>query len=635
MTTQHLGVIRSIRRRSRRLRANMLVAVALTAGAVGLTLELTGAFKHFELVTVDARFDLRGQQQPPAGIVVVGIDDATFDERGVRWPFPRSWHAQVIDRIRRAGAKVIGYDVQFTEPSPKGQEDEDSALFDAVERARGRILLAATETLPDGSTRVLGSDEFRRSLGARVGNTVTPSDINGVIRRLREQVGHLDTFALVAAEMARGRRVDRGPLRGDGAWIDFHGPPGTLSQVSFGAVRRGEVPPSVFRGKIVIVGAQAPSLQDVAATSSSGEELMSGPEILAEGVSTILRGFPLHGVPGWARMLLVLAMALVPVLAAVRLRPVRAAGVSSACAVVVVGGAQVAFQNGLIVPVMTPLATLVIGAVGALASGLVVEALERQRVRDVFAHFVPSSVVDDVLARAGDDLRLGGSERECTVLFSDLRGFTSYSEQRPPDEVIDVLNDYLGEMSDSILDHGGTLLAFMGDGIYAVFGAPLDQPDHRDRAVETARDMLARLGAFNERTGSTFRMGIGLNTGRVMCGNVGSERRLEYTAIGDTVNTASRLESMTKETGHQVHIADSTRAGLLRTGGLIDIGELPVRGRRGLVRRWGLAEAAPPAAQAGSAEGISTSLASVARVQPPAASRSGASLQAEDSPDAG
>jgi adenylate cyclase len=468
-----------------------------------------------------------------------------------------------------------------------------------------------------------------------VGNTVTPSDINGVIRRLREQVGHLDTFALVAAEMARGRRGDRGPLRGDGAWIDFHGPPGTLNQVSFGAVRRGEVPPSVFRGKIVIVGAQAPSLQDVAATSSSGEELMSGPEILAEGVSTILRGFPLRGVPGWARMLLVLAMALVPVLAAVRLRPVRAAGVSSAFAVVVVGGAQIAFQNGLIVPVMTPLATLVIGAVGALASGLVVEALERQRVRDVFAHFVPSSVVDDVLARAGDDLRLGGSERECTVLFSDLRGFTSYSEQRPPDEVIDVLNDYLGEMSDSILDHGGTLLAFMGDGIYAVFGAPLDQPDHRDRAVETARDMLSRLGAFNERTGSTFRMGIGLNTGRVMCGNVGSERRLEYTAIGDTVNTASRLESMTKETGHQVHIADSTRAGLLRTGGLIDIGELPVRGRRGLVRLWGLAEAAPPAVQAGSTEGISTSLASVARVQPPAASRSGASLQAEDSPDSG
>jgi adenylate cyclase len=594
------GIVRTIRRRSRRLRAGLLAAVAVVALVVVGLLLATNALHRVELLSVDSRFELRGDRGTPAEVIVVGMDDRTFNTLDVSWPFPRSLHADVIDEVRKAGAKVIAYDVQFTEPSPPGLEEEDAALLAAVERARGRIVLATTEVSPRGRTKVLGSDRVRRSVGARVGNAVTPSDPNGVVRRIHERYDRLDTFAFAAAEMARGARP--GPLPEEGAWIDFHGPPGTLDSVSFGAVQQGNVDPERFRDRVVVVGAVAPSLQDVAATSASRDEVMSGPEIQAEAITTILDGAPLRDLPGWASALLALVMAVTAPLLALRMGArwlfITALGAAAAYLAL----AQGLFEWGTtIIPVAIPLTGLALGTVGSLGALLVVEALERQRVRDVFSHFVPSAVVDDVLERAGGELRLGGISRECTALFSDLRGFTSFSEGKEPSQVIDILNDYLSEMTDAILDHGGTLVSFMGDGIYALFGAPLDQPDHRDRAVETARVMLERLDAFNARMGEQgldkpFRMGIGLNTGTVMCGNVGSARRLEYTAIGDTINTASRIEGMTKETGHPVHIAEATVEGVQRCGGFVKIAELPVRGRKEPITLYGLKELAPPVA---------------------------------------
>jgi adenylate cyclase len=178
-------------------------------------------------------------------------------------------------------------------------------------------------------------------------------------------------------------------------------------------------------------------------------------------------------------------------------------------------------------------------------------------------------------------------------MFSDLRGFTSMAESLAPDQVIDVLNHYLSEMSDAIMDHGGTLVAYMGDGIMAVFGAPIEQDDHADRALAAAREMLAeRLPRFNawlreEGLGDGFRIGIGLNSGAVMSGQVGSERRLEYTAIGDTTNTAARLEGMTKGTPHQLFVAATTRAALrVPVADLEPLGELAVRGRSTRIEVW-------------------------------------------------
>jgi adenylate cyclase len=221
--------------------------------------------------------------------------------------------------------------------------------------------------------------------------------------------------------------------------------------------------------------------------------------------------------------------------------------------------------------------------------------LERERLRGVFARFLPEPMVDEVLMRAGGDLRLGGVRLVSTALFADLRGFTGFAERTPPDDVIAVLNRYFGEMSDAVLDNGGTLVAFLGDGLIAVFGAPIECDDHADRAVAAAREMLeVRLPRFNRWLrehgyGGRFRMGIGMSSGPLMSGNVGSERRLEYTAIGDTVNTASRLESMTKTTGRSILVAESTRDALLNPPhDLSFVGEFDVRGRESKIRTWTL-----------------------------------------------
>jgi adenylate cyclase len=295
---------------------------------------------------------------------------------------------------------------------------------------------------------------------------------------------------------------------------------------------------------------------------------------------------------------LILLFGLIGPLIAMRFGPVRAALIGLALAILYAVFVQVMFDAGVIVGFLYPLASLALGVVGALAVALVVNAFERQRVRDLFSRFVPEPVVDDVLRNVDEDLRLGGQRELVTVLFSDVRGFTTFSENREPEDVIEVLNHYLTTMTDVILAHGGTLVAFMGDGIMAVFGAPIEMDDHADRAYAAAREMAGpALDEFNGWLRSTgrdesFRIGVGLNSGVVMAGNVGSEKRLEYTAIGDTTNTASRIESLTKGTPHMIMLAESTRMMMLHEQPELErIDSMSVKGRREEVVIWAPATA--------------------------------------------
>ena len=359
-----------------------------------------------------------------------------------------------------------------------------------------------------------------------------------------------------------------------------------------------------MRGKVVVVGATAPSLQDLHPTSTTGSGLMPGPEIQASAIVTALEGFPLRGRARAGSS----TRGCSSCSASWRRSPRCACASSSRWRIgaVALGGVPRRRPDRLrprrhwCVTVVYP----VVAGIGALlvTAGVhgVTVAFEREHARDAFARFVPEAVVDEVL-RSADGARLGGVQREGTVMFSDLRGFTSFAETLEPAVVIGSLNRYLTEMSEAILDHGGTLVAYMGDGIMAVFGAPLAQDDHADRALAAAREMLERLEGFNawlrqEGLHEGFKMGIGLNSGQVMSGHVGSERRLEYTALGDTTNTAARLEGMTKGTPYQLYVADSTRTRLSQPADdLIEVGEFEVRGRTATVKLWSLAEPAVPA----------------------------------------
>jgi adenylate cyclase len=587
-----------MRRRAttRRLRRTMLAGVALFAVAMVVLLDATNAFDRAELSTVDTRFEVRGARPVPKDVVVVGIDDVTFDELKERWVFSRLTFARALAGIARDRPKAIAYDVEFVEDTGDRPEDieADNALVLASRSARN-VVLSATAVSKRGTTNIFGGLEGQKYARATVGNGLLPEGFGGVLRRVPYKIDGLKALSVATVEKATGRPVDPKWFSGGGAWIDFAGPPGHFREISFSRAVRRRYPPGTFRDKIVVIGATAPVLQDNHPTSWPAGE-MAGPEIHANAIETLLRGAPLHDASGLVDLLVALGLTLVPALLGLRLRPLLALGLGLAAGVAYVVVAQVAFGQGLILPVVVPLIGLGFALVGALAVHWMTASVERTQTRDLFSRFVPDSVVAQVLERADseDDVRLGGELLTATVLFSDLRGFTSFAEGREPSEVIGVLNRYLTEMSDAILDHDGTLVAYMGDGIMAVFGAPIASGDHADKALGAARVMLDKLERFNgwmrdEGLGDGFKMGIGLNTGDVMSGNVGSARRLEYTAIGDTTNTAARLEGMTKGTPYQLFIADATYGRISEPpDDMESLDELEVRGRKAGMKVWAL-----------------------------------------------
>ena len=584
-------------KRRRWLRTKLFLGVAFAA--TGLTLVAYafhfGFFESLERQSIDTRFSIRGNRGAPKNVVLVTIDANTFsDLKNVRWPYPRQLHAKVIDRICAGHPKAIAMDIQFSEYGPvKG----DNALGTSAYNCRGKVIFATTEVSKTGEPNLIFSPAGLKAMGARAGNGLFPTDPNDAVRQMDYSIQGLKALAIQSAEVATGKPITPAQMGGSRQWIDFAGPPGTVKSYSYSRVLKGKVPPSAFTGKVVVVGAAVPSLQEVADIHPTpvGSN-MPGPEIQANAIETVLRGFPLRSVGTVWDVVLIVCLGFVVPLASLRVRPLIAVGTGLVVAAVFIPGVLIlAFDQGTIVSFVYPLAALILSTVGALAVHYVVTAFEKERVRDVFSRFVPETVVDQVLENADADLRLGGKEVVGTVMFSDLRGFTSSAEFMPADGVIRVLNHYLHEMSEAILAHGGTLLCYMGDGIYALFGAPIDYEDHADRALAAAREMLTeRLPAFNEfmraqGLGEGYLMGIGLNTGPVMTGNVGHARRMDYTAVGDVPNTASRIEGMTKETPYSVLLAESTVSALRNPPeDIVFFEEQAVRGRKERLKLYAL-----------------------------------------------
>jgi adenylate cyclase len=579
------------RNMSLRTRFFLLVALGSIVTATAAYVLHFRFLDNLERQTIDLRFSLRGDQAPPADVVIVKVDDVTFEELNEQWPFPRTMHARLFENIAKGKPKAIAFDVQFSE---YGTVAEDNALGNALFRHPGLAVLSTTEVDERGRPNLIFDAAALRELRARAGNANLPTDPDGIIRRFPHEVEKLKGFAIVAAEIARQKLITTDEMGDDIQWIEYAGSPGTVTAYPYSRVLRGNVPPSVFKDKVVVIGATAPSLQDIHATPTGA--VMSGPEIQANAISTALAGFPLRSLStGWNIVLIVVMGLLVPLIS---LR----AGPLVAVAVGIVGyglfslGTQLAFeQSGRVSSYVYPTAALLMATVGSVGAHYTLAAFERERVRDVFSRFVPEQVVDQVLEQADADLRLQGKELVTTVMFSDLRGFTSSAEDMPAESVITVLNYYLQEMSEAILHHGGTLVCYMGDGIYAIWGAPLEQEDHADRALAASREMLLeRLPKFNswmreQGYGEGYLMGIGLNSGPVMTGNVGHERRMDYTAVGDVVNTASRIEGMTKGTPYSVLIAESTIEMMSeRPTDLAYYDELEIRGRIAKLKLWAL-----------------------------------------------
>ena len=286
------------------LRARTSAIVALGAIAVGLIAYLAGAWPGLEDGSVGLRFALRGAQRP-ADVVVVGIDDRSLEQLRIRWPFPRSLDAKAIERLHDDGARAIVYDVQFTQPTTPSQDD---ALYEAIEGAPG-VVLATSEVGQNGETEVLGGNANLAAAHARAGAADFEADPAGAIQRYRHSISGLPTLAVAGAEAANGRRMSTSAFEDGSAWIDFRGPPGTVPSVSFSDLIEGHVPKEAIAGKVVVIGATSPVLQDMHATSTTSGAPMPGPEVQANAVWTALHGNPLRSAPGWLAVLCIVLAA--------------------------------------------------------------------------------------------------------------------------------------------------------------------------------------------------------------------------------------------------------------------------------------------------------------------------------------
>ncbi|MFN8108434.1 MAG: CHASE2 domain-containing protein [Thermoleophilia bacterium] len=353
--------------------AMALAIVAALLAAVAL--QSTGVAQRLEDDTVDARFHAR-PAHVPGDVAVVGIDAESFSRLRAQWPWPRAWHARMVDILRRAGARVIAYDVQFTEQDrqhPAG----DIALYDAVARARN-VVLATTETTADGHTNVLGGDANLRAAHARAAAANFGIDTGEVTRRVPYALSHLDTMAVAAAGRALGRRVPRSWFTHGEAIIDYAGPSRTVPTYSFERVLHGHFPKDAFRGRVVVVGATAPSLQDVHATPASTRP-MSGPEVQANAIRTVLHGVPLRPQSTRAQWIVVLLMGLAPGLLTLRLRLIPTLVGSAAVGLAFTAVAVWLFDHGLVVTMAAPLLALAAGTGFTTVARYVGEVRDRRR----------------------------------------------------------------------------------------------------------------------------------------------------------------------------------------------------------------------------------------------------------------
>ncbi len=539
----------------------------IAAAAVVVLLATFGQLDSLEHWALDQLFEVRGPRPPIAPIVIVTVDEATFHELNMQWPFRRALHAKLLDRISAGKPVAIALDLILDAPSSHGEAD-DRALGQAVARA-GNVVLAvavfedfADGLLREGSTMPV---PLIREGAAAVAAINTILDRDGHVRRTpqRVRVGNewVDGMDVVLARMLAARGVAVAPLpRERDVLINFRGAPDTFTSTSYHRVIRGEVPADVFRDKIVYVGATSPVLHDVFPTAFARGGNMPGVEVHANLLDTYVRGDALREIPAWISTVLAAAAGVLGGYLVVRLRALRASlalllawGVVAATTVVAFAWAHLwlrAMASGL---------ALGLGFGATVVEHFIREQREKRRLSQFFSPDVLRAVV-----RGRGEISLASSRRTLTVLFSDIRGFTPMSEKLEPEQVAEMLGEYLTEMTEVVFRHGGTVDKYIGDCVMALYNVPFENPDHAIQAVRTALEFQERTHAvsqrWEERVGVRIRNGVGINTGEAVVGTLGSRQRLEYTAVGDTVNLAARLESITKDYGAGIIISESTYA---------------------------------------------------------------------------
>ncbi|MBI4795223.1 MAG: adenylate/guanylate cyclase domain-containing protein [Deltaproteobacteria bacterium] len=532
----------------------------------------------------DLWHQLAGRRYEPRHVAIVAIDDQTRlehqDEPLVFWS---PHHAQVIKVLREAGVRVIGLDFIFVVSAEawlkklKLPESHLSRTYDLSFReqlAAGKVILGGEWAVDaQGNIKLLlPPPDYWASLPGQtndVGLVRLYTDPDGVNRSFLPAFPwggeeRWTTFAQLLAARAAGKEPPE-ELEPPSP-IAFAGPPGTIPRVSYQHLLSGtpqDPQIQALKDKVVIIGYEPSEVQDIHQTPYARP--MSGPEIHANIVETILTGRSPQTVAAplrWVYLAVVLSLG---VALFFRLSPAAGLAALGLLGLSAAVFSYFLFRGNWLLPAAAPQLGLLLGYLGILGLRLTGEEKERARLRQIFGRYVSEEVVEKVLS-SGKQPDLGGEAFTVTVLFSDIRNFTGMSESLSPNEVVEMLNTYFSRACEPILEQGGMVDKFVGDAVMAVFGAPAPQPDHARRAVAAALAMMEKAREFQawmeqrfpDRGFNNFRIGIGLHTGEAVIGNIGTPKRFEFTAIGDTVNTASRLEGLTKELGWSIVASDRT-----------------------------------------------------------------------------
>ena len=510
--------------------------------------------------------------------------------------------ARLAAALQRSGHVVLAHFFEFDGAPAPDLAQTTAGLPELTVLALGGARLAAVPG-PPAATRARLPVVPLAAAAAATGHINFAPDPDGIYRRLpiAVRVGDrlIPPLSLELVRVSRGGApsvtVDQGGIRTarlgdlelpvDGAgqlWLDFLGPPQTVATVSAADVLDGQVPADRLAGRIALVGFTAAGFDEVTTPFAA---VVPGVEVQATVLDNVL-GNRLLRRPWWLVPAEAAVVVLLGVIVGPALRWLRG-GWGTIAAMVLAAAyfwvTQALFTTtGLALGGLYPLAALVLCVAGGAAYLSVVEEGEKRRIRSAFRHYVNPEIAD-LIARDPSRLRLGGERRPISVLFSDIRGFTSIAEHLPPETLGEMLGQYLEAMTDTVFAHGGLLDKYIGDAVMAFWGSPVQVEDHATRCCRAALDMLAALKRLNRRWHEAglprLHIRIGIGSGNAIVGNFGSSRRFSYTAVGDTVNLASRLEHLNKEFGTSVLISNETRAALGDEFVCREVGRITVRGR--------------------------------------------------------
>lgn len=555
-----------------RKRRIFFACIAVFFAGLSVLAEWSGIGDSLDIMFRDSMY--QSESAPDEKILVVGIDDYAQEVMGPYQNWTRADMADVVAALNadpEARPAVIAIDVMYF-----GEKDpEADGYFADVCEEGGNVVVGSLVDFTsdvvvkeDGSFSledylVEGYEEPYEALkqATHQGNVNTMLDSDGIIRHAIQKIELPDgsvsnslayeTYQRYVEKTGLSKELEL-PVNQRYQWyIPFSGKPGAYLADSVADILEGTCDPDLYKDAIVLIGPYSAGLQDDYFTSISRDVKMYGVEIHANIIDAMLQGRSMSYVPGYIQHLILFFVVLLCVLLCYRFAVSwKTAVLWLFCTGGYLGFCYLLAQKGYMMHLIYVPAAATMVCIGFIAYYYIVGAVEKHKVMDTFKRYVAPQVVDELMKQGTEGLELGGKLTDIACLFVDIRGFTTMSENLEPPQVVEILNRYLTLTSRCILKNQGTLDKFVGDATMAIFNAPLPQEDYIYRAVKTAWDMVEGSKGLSqelmEKYGRSVSFGVGVHCGKAVVGNIGAEIRMDYTAIGDTVNTAARLEANAK-----------------------------------------------------------------------------------------